>query len=144
MESESMAALIEREILSWPNVTAHPHRFGGVEFQVNQHEIGHLHGDRLADLPFPVRVRRELVAAGRASPHHILPDTGWVSYYIRSAADLAGVIELFRLNYDRLVRHNPTVAGSAGVSATSEDEYDEVVEDSFPASDPPSGPLSLL
>ena len=104
---ESIAALIEREVLSWPNVTAHPHRFGGVEFQVNQHEIGHLHGDHLADLPFPVRVRRELVADGRASPHHILPDTGWVSYYIRSAADLAGAIALFRLNYDRLTRRRP-------------------------------------
>ena len=141
---ESIAALIEREVLSWPNVTAHPHRFGGVEFQVNQHEIGHLHGDRLADLPFPVRVGRELVAAGRASPHHILPDTGWVSYYIRSAADLAGAIALFRLNYDRLTRRNSAAVGSDGVSAADEDEYDEVIEDSFPASDPPPGPLTLL
>ena len=144
MESESIAALIEREILSWPNVTAHPHRFGGVEFQVNQHEIGHLHGDRLADLPFPVRLRRELVAAGRASPHHILPDTGWVSYYLRSAADLAGAVELFRLNYDRLMRRSSAMADSESVRAASEDEYDQVVEDSFPASDPPSGSLSLL
>ena len=144
MESESIAALIERKILSWPNVTAHPHRFGGVEFQVNQHEIGHLHGDRLADLPFPVRLRRELVAAGRASPHHILPDTGWVSYYIRSAADLAGAIALFRLNYDRLTRRNSAAVGGEGVSAADEDEYDEVIEDSFPASDPPPGPLTLL
>jgi hypothetical protein len=144
MESESIAALIEREVVSWPHVTAHPHRFGGVEFQVNQHEIGHLHGDGLADLPFPVRMRRELVAAGRASPHHMLPDTGWVSYFIRSADDLAGAIELFRLNYDRLMRRNPAVAGSESDSASDEDAYDEVVEDSFPASDPPSGPLSLL
>ena len=144
MKSESIAALIEREILSWPNVTAHPHRFGGVEFQVNQHEIGHLHGDRQADLPFPVRLRRELVAAGRASPHHILPDTGWVSYYLRSAADLAGAVELFRLNYDRLMRQSSAVADSESVPAASEDEYDQVVEDSFPASDPPSGSLSLL
>ena len=141
---ESIAALIEHEVLSWPNVTAHPHRFGGVEFQVNQHEIGHLHGDHLADLPFPVRVRRELVADGRASPHHILPDTGWVSYYIRSAADLAGAIALFRLNYDRLTRRNSAAVGGEGVSAADEDEYDEVIEDSFPASDPPPGPLTLL
>jgi hypothetical protein len=87
---ESIAQRIEQEVLSWPKVSAHPHRFGGVEYQVNGHEIGHVHGDQLADLPFPVRVRRELVAAGRASLHHILPDTGWVSYYIRSAADLPG------------------------------------------------------
>jgi hypothetical protein len=144
MPMESIAALIEREVLSWPNVTAHPHRFGGVEFQVNQHEIGHLHGDRLADLPFPVRVRRELVADGRALPHHILPDTGWVSYYLRSVDDLAGAIALFRLNYDRLTRQISGASADQGDPASLEDAYDEVVEDSFPASDPPPGPLTLL
>jgi Family of unknown function (DUF5519) len=144
MPMESIAALIEREVVSWPDVSAHPHRFGGVEFQVNQHEIGHLHGDWLADLPFPLRMRRELVAAGRASPHHILPDTGWVSYYIRSAADVPGAIELFRLNYDRLTLRNSAAATGGAALATEEDEYDEVVEDSFPASDPPPGPLTLL
>src|SRR6187549_3209237 len=118
---ESIATLIEREVLSWPNVTAHPHRFGGVEFQVNQHEIGHLHGDRLADLPFPVRVRRELVAAGRASPHHILPDTGWVTYYIKGYEDVPAVVELFRLNYERLTASRPARAGESRPGDTSYD-----------------------
>ena len=140
----TIAEQIEREILSWPDVIAHPHRFGGVECRVSQHELGHLHGDRLADLPFPVRVRRELVAAGRAAPHHILPDTGWVSYYIRSAADVPGAIELFRLNYDRLAPRSHAVAAGENALAGAEDEYDEVVEDSFPASDPPPGPVTLL
>lgn len=135
---ESIAALIEREVLSWPDVTAHPHRFGGVEFQVNGHEIGHLHGDRMADLPFPVRVRRELVAAGRASPHHILPDTGWVSYYMRDMNDLSGAIALFRLSYERLTGRE------SGAAAGVEDAYDKVEEGSFPASDPPPGPVTLL
>jgi Family of unknown function (DUF5519) len=102
MRMESIARLIERELLGWPGVSARPHRFGGVEFLVNNHEIGHLHGDYLADLPFPRRVRDELVATGHATPHHILPDTGWVSFYIRSADDVRAVVELFRLNYDRL------------------------------------------
>lgn len=94
---------IEQAVTSWPDVTAQPHRFGGVEFRVHNHEIGHLHGNSLADLPFPVRLRQELVAAGRAMPHHILPDSGWVSFYIRNATDVSAVIALFRLNYDRLL-----------------------------------------
>ena len=36
---------IRKEILSWPNVTAEPHRFGGVEFRVNKREMGHIHGE---------------------------------------------------------------------------------------------------
>jgi Family of unknown function (DUF5519) len=98
----SIAERIEAELLSWPGVTAQPHRFGGTEYQVNNHEIGHLHGSSMADLPFPKRVREELVAAGRAQPHHILPETGWVSYYIRGEADVGPLIELFRENYARL------------------------------------------
>lgn len=89
-------------MLSWPGVEARPHRFGGVEFRVNGHEVGHLHGDRLADLPFPRRVREELVAAGRAQPLHVLPQTRWVSYRLRDEADLEGALYLFRRNYERL------------------------------------------
>lgn len=103
---ESIAERIEREVLAWPGVSVEPHRFGGVEFRVNHHEMGHLHGSRQADLPFPVRVRRELVEQGRASLHHILPDTGWVTYYIRGEDDIERVVELFRLNYQRLSSAN--------------------------------------
>ena len=93
---------IEREVKGWPGVEARVHRFGGVEFRVNGHEIGHLHGDRMADLPFPVRMRKELVGSGKAQLHHVLPQTGWVSYYLRGEEDVAGALDLFRQNYDRL------------------------------------------
>ena len=102
----SIREKIEREVSGWPGVEEKPHRFSGVEFRVNGHEIGHLHGNGLADLPFPVRVRRELVAAGKAQLHHVLPQTGWVSYQIRRPEDVAGALELFRLNYERLTARN--------------------------------------
>ena len=99
--SDAIAARIEREVASWPGVTVEPHRFGGIEFKIGRRELGHLHGNRLADLPFPVTIREQLVSAGKAEPHHVLPDSGWVSFHIRSANDVATVIELFRLNYER-------------------------------------------
>ena len=83
---------------------------GGVEFRVNGHEIGHLHGERLADLPFPVRMREELVGAGEAQVHHVLPQTGWVSYRIRQPEDVEGALELFRKNYARLTARKGTGA----------------------------------
>ena len=98
----SIRERIEREVLGWPGVEKRPHRFSGVEFRVRGHEIGHLHGSRLADLPFPVRTRKELVAEEKALPHHVLPETGWVSYPIRGEEDVEGALELFRLNYERL------------------------------------------
>ena len=93
---------IEAEVTGWPGVEGRPHRFDGVEFRVNGHEIGHLHGDRLADLPFPRRVREELVEAGEAEVHHVMPQTGWVSYRIRQPEDVEGALALFRKNYERL------------------------------------------
>jgi hypothetical protein len=99
---ENVAERIAREVLSWAGTSTQPHRFGGLEFRYAGHELGHLHGSRQADLPFPMRVREELVAAGRASPHHVLPQTGWVTYYIHGEDDLARVVALFRLNYDRI------------------------------------------
>jgi len=104
--TESIAERIAREVLRWPGTSSQPHRFGGVEFRYAGHELRHLHGSRRADLPFPVRVREELVSSGRASPHHILPQTGWVTCYIHGeddlADDFADVVALFRLNYDRI------------------------------------------
>src|SRR5918994_1821572 len=93
---------IEGKVGGWPGVEARNHRFGGVEFRVNGHEIGHLHGERMADLPFPVRMRKELVEAGEAQVHHVLPQTGWVSYRIRQPEDVEGALGLFRKNYERL------------------------------------------
>ena len=99
--AESIQQRIVREVSGWPGVTIAAHRFGGVEFRVGRRELGHLHGSRLADLPFPVRVREELVAAGKAARHHVLPQSGWVSYYISDPGDVVQVVALFRLNYER-------------------------------------------
>ena len=100
----SLREIVEREVSGWPGVETSPHRFGGIEFRVRGHEIGHLHGSQMADLPFPVRMRKELVAEGRAEPHHLFPQTGWVSYYPRGPEDAPAVVELFRLNYEHLVQ----------------------------------------
>ena len=99
-----IARTIIEEVSSWPGVESHPHRFGGVEFTIDHREFGHLHGDRLADLPFPTRIRDELIASGRARPHHVLPESGWVSRWIRGPEDVTDVIALFRLNFERLAK----------------------------------------
>ena len=93
--------LIRGTVTSWSGVEAVPHRFGGIEFRLGRRELGHLHGDRLADLPFPVKVRDELIAAGKAERHHVLPNSGWVSRRIRGVEDVRAVVELFHLNYER-------------------------------------------
>jgi hypothetical protein len=91
---------ITQTVLTWEGVTAHPHRFGGTEYRLERREIGHIHGDYLVDIPFPKKVRAELVAAGRAEPHHILPQSGWISFYLRQPADVERAIGLFRQSFE--------------------------------------------
>lgn len=88
-------------VRSWPGVDEAPHRFGGVEFRVGRRELGHLHGNRIADLPFPRRVRDELIAEGRARPHHVLPDSGWITVSIHSPEEADNALDLFRMAYER-------------------------------------------
>jgi hypothetical protein len=95
------AAKIIETVTAWPGVETAPHRFGGVEFRVGRRELGHLHGDRIADLPFPRRVRDELIAAGRARAHHVLPDSGWLTAPIASPEEVENALELFRMAYER-------------------------------------------
>lgn len=91
-------------VISWSGVTVQPHRFGGVEYVIGKREIGHIHGDSLVDIPFPRKVRDGIVAAGRAQPHHILPETGWVSFYIRQKHDVEDAISLLRESYEIAIK----------------------------------------
>lgn len=109
---------INQIVLAWAGVSVHPHRFGGTEYRLGKREIGHIHGDRLVDIPFPSKVRDEIVAAGAAQPHHILPDSGWVSFYIRETADIAPAIALLKKSFhiattQRSKRHSSFTGTSA-------------------------------
>jgi hypothetical protein len=95
---------IIRVVTSWPGVSTQIGRFEETEFVVQGREIGHVHGDHMADIAFPRRIRDELVAADRTGPHHIDPDSGWTTRYIRSDADVDAIVELIRINYDRVTR----------------------------------------
>ncbi len=95
---------ITQTVTSWEGVIAQPHRFGGVEYAIGKREIGHIHGDHLVDIPFPKKVRDEIVAAGRAGPHHILPDTGWISFYLREEDDVEKAIGLLRESFEIAMR----------------------------------------
>jgi hypothetical protein len=129
---EDNAERIEHEVASWDGVSVHEHRFGGVEFRLGRRELGHLHGGRWADLRFQRTVRDMLVETGRAQPHHVLPETGWVSKPILSDDDVADVIELFRLSYER--------ARIALEVRASRDELGEAVGGNVPAADDHADP----
>ncbi len=114
--NDELLTLIEREVKSWPGVTTGDAGRGGLQFSYGRVELGHLHGSSFADMPFPKKVRDELLAQGRASVHPPLPDSGWVRRRMDGPEDAEAVIELFRMNYDRARARDDrrAAAGSKG------------------------------
>jgi hypothetical protein len=87
-------------VTAWEGVSASPHRFGGVEFALGRVEIGHIHlHSGLVDIPFTRSIRAALVEAGEAQAHHLLADSGWISFRIRTNEDIDQARRLFRLSY---------------------------------------------
>jgi hypothetical protein len=103
-ELHTASQTITDEVTSWPGVTAGDGRRGEFAFKVSNREIGHLHGDRSAHFWFPLPVWHELIDAGRIVDHPVFPGKkGPAARRIESDADVADVIALMRLNYDRIV-----------------------------------------
>jgi hypothetical protein len=106
-ESPTASQQITAEVTAWPGVEAGIGRRGEFAFTVGGRQIGHLHGDHAAHFTFPLEVWDDLVERGRVVHHPVFPDKpGPAARRIEDDADVRDVIELLRLNYDRVVaRH---------------------------------------
>jgi hypothetical protein len=94
---------IHDEVTSWPGVTTEPGRFGSVRYLVGRRELGHLHGAHHLDLPYPRRIRNELIAAGRVEEHRFVPASGWATRVLAGDDDVDDAIRLLREQYERAV-----------------------------------------
>jgi hypothetical protein len=104
---------ITDEVTAWPGVEAGPGRRGEFAFKLGPREIGHLHGDHAAHFSFPKQVWTELHAQGRIVHHPVFPDkAGPGARRIESEADVRDVIELMRLNYERVTARHGVPAGA--------------------------------
>ena len=95
---ETVARLVA-EAESWPGVEASDHRFGGTELLLGPRELGHVHGWGMLDVPYLRALREALVGAGETGVHHLLTDSGWTTFYVRSADDYEQARRLLRLSY---------------------------------------------
>ena len=94
------ASALEREVLRWPGVSKEPGRFGATSFRYGKREIGHLHHDRIADLPVTAEMREHVLSEGRARPHRA-GVKGYISHPLENEEDVAAVLEILNQNYDR-------------------------------------------
>lgn len=94
---------LELRVSAWFEVSVHPHRFGGREFRFRSAEIGHVHEGGIVDIPFPRTVRDALLDERLAEEHYWVPNSGWVTFRVRSETELEHSLWLLRLSYVRYV-----------------------------------------
>ena len=92
---------LEDEVTAWPHISVHPHRFGGREFRFGNAEVGHVHTGGIVDIPFPRSIRDRLLAEGLAEEHRWVPNSGWITFHVRTEKDLDHAVWLLRLSYLR-------------------------------------------
>ena len=116
-KSRTASEQITDEVTSWPGVEAGPGARGEFSFKLGRREIGHLHGEHVAHFGFPKQVWASLFEQKRIDYHPVFPGKpGFGSRPIVDQDDVFDVIELLRLNYDRVLA--ATSAGSPAASSS--------------------------
>ena len=105
--TQTASEQITEEVTSWPGVEAGYGMRGEYAFKVGPREIGHLHGDHAAHFSFPRALWSEIRWANRIVDHPVFPGkVGPAARGIGNEYDVADVIALMRLNYDRIVERH--------------------------------------
>jgi hypothetical protein len=88
---------IEAAATQLPEVKPGVHRLGGIGFFFREKECSHIHGNGLLDCFVGSANRDELLRNDQASPHHVFPRSGWISFWIKSAEDIPRAIDLIQI-----------------------------------------------
>jgi Family of unknown function (DUF5519) len=109
-DTRSPSERITEEVTSWPGVEAGYGKRGEWGLYVSGHEVGHLHGDHAAHFSFGRELGTALKEQGRVVDHPVFPGKpGPAARRIDGDDDVREVIELMRINYDRILsRYGPT------------------------------------
>lgn len=97
---------IEAEVAHWEGVTTSVHKYGGLQFNFNGKELGHIHSNGLLDMPLSRAVKQKLMQQDvRVKDHHSFINSGWISVYMSAMSDKHLAIRLFKSKYQILQKH---------------------------------------
>ncbi len=84
---------------SWSGVELASLSGGGTVLSVAGREFAHVHPSGVVDVPTTRELRDQLLTDGIADRHHAWPRSSWVTYRVRSRADVPGAVRLLRFAY---------------------------------------------
>jgi hypothetical protein len=93
---------IEQDLSQWNGVSIHDHKYGGIQFNYGNKELGHIHGNGMLDVLLNRDIKNELIVNGHAKEHHVFKNSGWVTFYIGSRDDKANALYLLKRSYNQI------------------------------------------
>lgn len=89
---------VEKQTQRLADVKLGVHRYGGIGFFVRGKEMGHIHGNGLLDC-FVGRENRDLLlrASAGVKAHHVFPQSGWISFFVKDRDDVERALELIQI-----------------------------------------------
>jgi len=93
---------IEAEVLSWPGTHKTLHKYGGLQLNCNDRELGHIHSNGLLDMLLSRKIKEELLKEGRITDHHSFKNSGWISFYIRDRRDAEYAVHLLKMAWSKI------------------------------------------
>jgi hypothetical protein len=88
---------LETAALRLPGVSPTRHRFGGFGFARGSREFAHVHGNGLLDVRLTRERSADIVAEGRAEPHHVFGPSAWISFQLRTPEDCEPALSLLHI-----------------------------------------------
>ena len=117
-DATTPSARIFAAATAWPGVTlTGPGERGEMSLMLGRHEVGHLHGDRVAHFLFGMELGRRLRDEGHVVAHPVTEKPNLGARRIDRPGDVEDVLELLGLNYDRLVERYGLPARSGSTSS---------------------------
>lgn len=111
-EIGNIANKLINEIQIWEGIEIRPHTFGGFQFKMNGMDIGHIHGDKIVDLPLSSHIQLKISLLKeknnnniKLSNYHIYPGSKWIVYYLKDDSDISTVLRDFKFQYDHIRAH---------------------------------------
>ncbi len=100
-------------ILSLPGVTERPQT--GIHedaFFIGRTMFMHIHGYGHCDIRLPKDVQQQVLAEGKARPHHWAPEAGYVVFNVKEEEDLATAMDLIQISYNHFLAKAQAVASA--------------------------------
>ena len=97
----SVAERIIAQALRWPGVSRERGQLGAVELRIGHRELGHLHGDAVADVPLAPTLQDQLLKDGVLQEQELRRNSGWATIPIETEEGARKALALLRVNYER-------------------------------------------